>query len=121
VISQRDSTSSTLAHQSTTLRQTLDTLTEVESQSLRLGRENVKLASQMLVLAEEANKHKTDPIADPEQAEEFARLEKEVKGSRQRWRVMKATASAIVAGSGVDWASDDVLRSIVLDEEEDGV
>jgi hypothetical protein len=121
VLTQRDSNSITLAQQSTLLRQTLDQITEVESQSLRLSKQNVGLASQVIDLAEEANKHKTVPIEDPEQAAQIAELEQQVKTSRQRWRVMKATASAIVAGSGVDWTGDKQLRSIVLDEDDDGV
>ncbi|ORY66116.1 centromere protein H (CENP-H)-domain-containing protein [Pseudomassariella vexata] len=115
----RDDSSTTLAQQTTDLRQTLDQLMEIESQSLQISRENVQLASEVLKLAEETNRSKTAPIADPGHAEEIARLEAEVRASRKRWRIMKGTASAIVAGSGVDWARDDRLKSIVLDEEED--
>ncbi|KAI0125491.1 centromere protein H (CENP-H)-domain-containing protein [Xylariales sp. AK1849] len=121
VLSARDLTSTTLAHQTTALRQTLGTLTETSSQTLRLSRHNVDLASQVLALAEESDKHKAALIEDPGQAEEITRLVKEVKTSRQRWRVMKATASAIVAGSGVDWARDEELSKMVLDDDEDGV
>lgn len=49
----------------------------------------------------------------------MARLQGELKASRQRWKVMKGTASAVVAGSGVDWARDDELREMVLDPEEE--
>ncbi|KAI1872990.1 uncharacterized protein JN550_003864 [Neoarthrinium moseri] len=121
VLLQRDQASTSLAQQTSLSRQITDEIIEVESQSLRISRENVDLASQVLALAEEVNKHKTEPIEDPAQANEIAQLEKEVKASRQRWRVMKATASAVVAGSGVDWASSEELRSIVLDEDDDGV
>lgn len=93
----------------------------VESESMLLSRQNVELAAELSILTEQANKHKTSPVENPDQAEEIARLDKDVKASRQRWRVMKATASAIVAGSGVDWAGDDKLRSIVLDDDDDGV
>ncbi|KAI1137831.1 centromere protein H (CENP-H)-domain-containing protein [Hypoxylon sp. FL0543] len=120
VLEQRDQSSSTLAHQSTELRALLNEITEVESQSIRLGRENVDLASKLLDLAEQMNRTKEEAVnTDPERAAEIARLEGEVKLSRQRWRVLKGTASAVVAGSGVDWSRDAELRDIVLDPEND--
>ncbi|KAI1460432.1 centromere protein H (CENP-H)-domain-containing protein [Annulohypoxylon moriforme] len=120
VLEQRDQSSSTLAQQSTELRGLLDEITEVESQSLRLGRENVDLAAKLLDLAEQTDRSKTEAInMDPERAAEISRLEDQVKLSRQRWRVLKGTASAVVAGSGVDWSRDAELRDIVLDPEND--
>jgi hypothetical protein len=32
---------------------------------------------------------------------------------------MKSIASAMVVGSGLDWADDDTLRALVLDESDD--
>ncbi|OTA93557.1 hypothetical protein M434DRAFT_395495 [Hypoxylon sp. CO27-5] len=120
VLEQRDQSSSTLAHQSTELRALLDEITEVESQSLRIGRENVDLASKLLDLAEQMNRSKEEAVnMDPERAAEISRLEGQVKLSRQRWRVLKGTASAVVAGSGIDWSRDAELRDIVLDPEND--
>ncbi|KAI1373698.1 centromere protein H (CENP-H)-domain-containing protein [Hypoxylon crocopeplum] len=120
ILEQRDESSSTLAHQSTELRAVLDEITEVESQSLRLGRENVDLASKLLDLAEQMDRSKADAIdTDPERAAEISRLEDQVRLSRQRWRVLKGTASGVVAGSGVDWSRDVGLRDIVLDPEND--
>ncbi|KAI0152079.1 centromere protein H (CENP-H)-domain-containing protein [Hypoxylon sp. NC0597] len=120
VLEQRDQSSSTLAHQSTELRALLDEITVVESQSLRLGRENVGLASKLLDLAEQTKRSKDEAVnMDPERAAEISRLEGEVKLSKQRWRVLKGTASAVVAGSGIDWSRDAELRDIVLDPEND--
>ncbi len=110
-------TSTSVAQASTDLRAVLDQLTEVESQSLRLSRQNVGRASEVLRLAEETKRERSQPVDDPRTKEELERLERDVKTSRQRWRIMKGTASAVVAGSGVDWASDQELRDIVLDPE----
>ncbi|KAI8962228.1 centromere protein H (CENP-H)-domain-containing protein [Daldinia sp. FL1419] len=118
ILEQRDESSSTLAQQSSELRTLLNEITEVESQSLRLGRENVKLASELLDLAEQTNRKKAEAVSlDSERAADISSLESQVKLSRQRWRVLKGTASAVVAGSGVDWSRDDELRDIVLDPE----
>ncbi|KAI1467577.1 centromere protein H (CENP-H)-domain-containing protein [Daldinia caldariorum] len=123
MLEKRDQSSSELAQQSSELRTLLDEITEVESQSLRLGRENVDLASTLLELAEQTNRKKAEAVnMDPERAAEISSLEGQVKLSRQRWRVLKGTASGVVAGSGVDWSRNAELRDIVLDpENEDDV
>lgn len=45
------------------------------------------------------------------------KLEGRLAASKQKWRVMKGTASGVVAGSGVDWAGDSELRDVVLESE----
>ncbi|KAI8630564.1 centromere protein H (CENP-H)-domain-containing protein [Xylariaceae sp. FL1651] len=122
LLTTRDSTSSTLATQNTELHTLLTELTDVESRSLRLTRENVALAGRLLDLAKQTEQGKAEAFAeDSEHAAEIAELQAEVKAGRQRWRVLKGTASAIVAGSGVDWARDAELREIVLDPAEEDV
>ncbi|EOO02469.1 hypothetical protein UCRPA7_2041 [Phaeoacremonium minimum UCRPA7] len=117
LVEERDLASVSVAQLSTELRGVLDRITEVESESLRVSRKNVELASEVLRLAEEANREKEDAIEDQHAKAEIERLERELKVSRQRWKVMKGTASAVIAGSGVDWASDAELREMVLDPE----
>ncbi|GAP90275.1 putative centromere protein Cenp-H [Rosellinia necatrix] len=122
LLTERDATSSTLAHQNTEFHTLLSDLTDVESRSLRLTRENSALADRLLDLAKQSDRGKAELLSgDSEHAAEIARLEGEVKGSRQRWNVLKGTASAIVVGSGVDWADDAELRDIVLDPAEEEV
>ncbi|KAI0815519.1 centromere protein H (CENP-H)-domain-containing protein [Xylaria sp. FL0064] len=122
LITDRDTTSSTLASQNTVRHSLLSDLADVESRSLRLSRENVVLAQRLLDLAKETEQGKAELLSgDSEYAAEIAALEAEVKSSRQRWRVLKGTASAIVAGSGVDWAGDAELRDMVLDPAEEDV
>lgn len=121
ILQQRDETSVTLAKQSAELRSLLDALTEVEGHSLRISRENVDLAAEMLQLAEQSNRGKAEPVTDPDLAAEITELEAQVRASRKKWRVVKGAASAIVAGSSVDWARDPGLRDIVLDAEDDAI
>ncbi|KAI1342525.1 centromere protein H (CENP-H)-domain-containing protein [Xylariaceae sp. FL0016] len=119
ILQRRDTTSTTLARASQTRATILSDLTETTSSSLSLHRDNAALASELLSLAAQSTAGRDAAMADPAHAPEIARLETEVRSSRQRWRVAKGTASAVVAGSGVDWARDLQLRSIVLDEEDD--
>ncbi|TRX98926.1 hypothetical protein FHL15_000268 [Xylaria flabelliformis] len=122
LLTDRDAVSSTLASQSTEYHSLLSDLTDVESRSLRLSRENVALAGRLLHLAKQTDQGKAELLtSDSDHAAEIAELEAELKGSRRRWRVLKGTASAIVAGSGIDWARDAELRDIVLDPVEEEV
>ncbi|KAJ3569199.1 hypothetical protein NPX13_g6162 [Xylaria arbuscula] len=119
LITERDTTTTALASQNTELHSLLSNLTDVESRSLRLSRENVALADRLLELAKQSEQGKAELLPPgSEYATEIVKLEAELKGSRQRWQVLKDTASAIVAGSGVDWASDAGLREMVLDPAE---
>jgi hypothetical protein len=95
-----------------------ESLTKIEVEHILVARKNTELATTMIALAEEASTQKDD-IKDPKTREQLDELEQALKTSRQRWRIMKGTASAVVAGSGMDWARDEVLRELVLDNESD--
>jgi hypothetical protein len=90
-----------------------------EAEHIIAARKNAELAATMIALADEANTQKKEDIKDLEVREQIDELEKSLKVSRQRWRIMKGTASAVVAGSGVDWSRDPELRGLVLDNEGD--
>jgi hypothetical protein len=110
----RDETSSVLAKQHAQQQQVREELTRIQVEAIQTSRRNVELAATVLELAERAKK-KEEGVEDEETRGEMERVEKEVKLSRQRWKVIKGTASAVVAGSGVDWVGDDELREMVLD------
>lgn len=117
----RDAASRDVAVQSTAARKVLAQLTDAEAEVLRAVRRNRDLAEEVLRLAREADRGRVGAAGggggDPAAEAQVAELEKRLAASRQKWRVMKGTASGIVAGSGVDWAADPVLRDVVLDPE----
>jgi len=90
---------------------------KAESEHIVVARKNAELATKMLALAEEENTQNKENIKDPELRQQLDELESAMKDSRQRWRIMKGTSSATVAGSGVDWARDPNLLEIVLNDE----
>lgn len=116
---ERDETSISVAQHAESVTKLRDDLTKVQVQSLRVCRENMELASELFALAEQAKQKKAVRVDDPRVQQEIEKLTREVKTSRQRWRVMKGVASGVVAGSGVDWAKDEDLRNIVLDPEDE--
>ncbi|CAJ2513132.1 Uu.00g012510.m01.CDS01 [Anthostomella pinea] len=120
----RDKTTTALAQQASAHRALQDALFATEASNQRLARENVHLATQMLALAEQTAHPGGEASAldpDSELRAEMAALEDEVRAGRRKWRVLKGTASAVVAGSGVDWARDAELRGMVMDGEGDGI
>jgi hypothetical protein len=46
-------------------------------------------------------------------------LEAKSRAERQKWEMVKSVVSATIVASGVDWARDDDLRRLVMDEMED--
>lgn len=89
----------------------------MESEHVKVARQNVELAATMFRLADEVNTHKVADIQDAKVREQLDELNASLKVSRQRWRIMKGTISATIAGSGVDWARNPKLLELVLDDD----
>jgi len=118
LIRRRDELSIKLNKLSKDVSAARDELVEVGAQNRIISKDNAELAATMLALAEEANSQGKESINDPKFRQQLEELEAEMRTSRQRWRIIKGTASATVAGSGVDWARDPNLLDIVLDKED---
>ncbi|KFY05063.1 hypothetical protein O988_00294 [Pseudogymnoascus sp. VKM F-3808] len=117
LIQQRDDASTELAATAAQVLAARDALTAVEAERVVLARSNTELASKMVGLAEQVEGQKKGDIKDPEMRAKIEEMEREVRKSRQRWRLMKGVASGVVAGSGMDWARDEKLRALVLEED----
>jgi cytochrome c-type biogenesis protein CcmH/NrfG len=115
LIEKRDESSINVAKHATEVAFIRNDLTEVESETARVIRRNVKLTSTLFELAEQVKQKEASRLDDEETQDQIRRLEAVMKASRQRWRVIKGVASGVVAGSGVDWARDARLREVVLD------
>ncbi|KFY82121.1 hypothetical protein V500_10804 [Pseudogymnoascus sp. VKM F-4518 (FW-2643)] len=119
LIQQRDDASAELAATAAQVLATREALTAVEAERIVLSRSNTELAGRMVGLAEQVEGQKKGDITDPEMRGKIEEMEREVRRSRQRWRLMKGVASGVVAGSGMDWARDEKLRALVLEEDSD--
>jgi hypothetical protein len=92
---------------------------KVEIEHTVTAQKNVALATQMLALADEAKAQKKEDIQDPKLRAKVDELDAAMRASRQRWRILKGTASATIAGSGLDWARDPQLLEMVMDDDDD--
>ncbi|KAI5466233.1 centromere protein H (CENP-H)-domain-containing protein [Mariannaea sp. PMI_226] len=116
-IEKRDETTISVAKQVAASEKQLKELTSIQSETLRVSRQNVILAAELLKIAEEVKEKKTGHSNNLEATNEQEALRAKVKDSRQRWKMMKGVVSGMIVGSGVDWAADDELRETVLDPE----
>lgn len=89
----------------------------LEVENMQLHQKSQELTRQLLELTEDDESWKEK--LDPEQELELTQIEAECVKSKAEWENMKHIASAIVVGSGVDWADDEDLAALVLDESND--
>ncbi|CAK7268237.1 hypothetical protein SEPCBS119000_002958 [Sporothrix epigloea] len=122
-IEQRDAASKSVARAASARRALLDESMAVAVECRQLEKQNVELAAQIYALndaikaASNATSQGLDPDDEAAALEEREQLKADVKTSRQRWKLIKGTASGIVVGSGVDWSREPALCDIVLDPE----
>lgn len=85
--------------------------------NMRAMEKNRDLTTTVLALAKKVQARRDEVIEDARFNAQLDGLRDDVAIARQRWRIMKSVVVAVIAGSGVDWAGDDTLRDLVLDEE----
>ncbi|KAJ5918858.1 hypothetical protein N7454_010002 [Penicillium verhagenii] len=87
-------------------------------ENLQINRENQELVSQVLELTKQDSSWR-ERLQDARLTSQLDELEAELKTNKAKWETMKNIASAMVVGSGLDWAEDDDLQALVLDESDD--
>lgn len=90
-------------------------LSDAEVQNMDAAIENQALVRSLLSLTS-GQKSEKEKITDPKMKEQLEELEGENKRKRADWVTMKRIVGAAIAASGVDWASDEKLLELVLDE-----
>ena len=89
----------------------------VSAENIRAMERNRSLTATLLPLAKKVQARKDEVSHDARFGAQLEELRQDAARARQRWRMMKSVAAALVAGSGIDWAGDDSLRDLVVDEE----
>ncbi|KAJ5648205.1 hypothetical protein N7490_004577 [Penicillium lividum] len=96
----------------------LKQLANTKVENLQINRENQELVSQLLELTKQDSSWR-ERLQDAKLASQLDELEAELRTSKAKWETMKSIASAMVVGSGLNWAEDDDLQTLVLDESDD--
>ena len=87
---------------------------------MNVVKKNQTLAPDLIALAREVRAAKGDAVAASGFQDRLEEAREDSVEARKRWRIMKSVVAAVVVGSGVDWASDDSLKELVLDDEDEG-
>ncbi|KAJ5135582.1 uncharacterized protein N7515_004860 [Penicillium bovifimosum] len=96
----------------------LKQISDLEVKNLQINSENQELVRQLLELTKEDSSWR-EKLEDSELLSQLDESETDLKARKAQWETMKSIASAIVVGSGLNWADDDMLRALVLDESDD--
>ena len=100
------------------LQSTLNELTSVGTDNIVTMRKNQDLTATLFSLIDQLKAPKIEDIEDVELRAQVESLEVDLKEAKRRWRIVKSLVVAVVTGSGVNWAQDEELRDLVLDDEE---
>ena len=95
-------------------------LSEAEQSNIVAKRNNRELARTMLALAEEMKAQSAQDIEDAQLRNQVEAVEKQLKESRRRVKTLRGVLSGMIVGSGINWAADEGLTELVMDDEEDG-
>ena len=120
LITENDVVSMLHGELSSKLASTMRAFSAAEESNISANDRNSQLAKTLLELADEARAQSTEDIENPRLREQVKAVEKGVRESRRRVQTLKGILSGMVVGSGIDWAEDEVLRELVMDDEEDG-
>ena len=93
-------------------------LSDLELENVQINQKNQELARQLLELTREDDSWR-DELEDGALKAQLAELEADQKKRKAKWDTMKNIASAVVVGSGVNWAENEALSDLVLDEMDD--
>ncbi|KAH9871995.1 hypothetical protein J1614_006254 [Plenodomus biglobosus] len=105
--------------QTTKLASLTRALSTAEHANMIANRNNRELAQRMLALAEGMKAQSVKDIEDPKLRAQVDAVEKSLKESRRRKKTVKGILSAMIVGSGINWAADESLTELVMDEEDD--
>ncbi|PYI10130.1 hypothetical protein BO78DRAFT_306542 [Aspergillus sclerotiicarbonarius CBS 121057] len=97
---------------------TLRKLSSLEVENSQIHRNNQELVRELLALTEDDESWRED-LEDAELKAQLEQLEADRRKSKAKWETMKNVASGMVVGSGVNWAEDERLTALVLDESDD--
>ena len=93
----------------------------VAEQANRLANtKNRGLSQTMLALVEKMKVQSAKDIEDARLREKVEAAEKELKEAQRRKKTLKCILSAMIVGSGINWAADETLTELVMDDEDDG-
>ena len=119
LVAESDTVAMIHGHLASRLASSTRTLVTMEQANIVANQRNRELSQTMLALAEAMKSQSADDIDDQRLREQIKTVEKELKDSRRRMKTLKGILSAMIVGSGINWAADGSLVDLVMDDEDD--
>jgi len=120
LIDRRDILSIAHTNLSTALSSISKASTLVEAENIRALTQNRERATMLMDLAKQTKMQRINALHESRLNNQVEKVQTATKVARIRWRIMKSVVAAVIVGSGIDWAADDELRDLVLDDEDEG-
>ncbi|EMD89194.1 hypothetical protein COCHEDRAFT_1226349 [Bipolaris maydis C5] len=120
LVTENDTVAMTHGAQTGRLASTTRALSAAEQGNMVANQKNRELAQTMLALAEEMKAQSVQDIEDAQLRSQVDAAEKQLAESRRRVKTLKGVLSGMIVGSGINWAADEGLTELVMDDEEDG-
>ena len=117
LIDRRDTLEIAHANLASTLEALVKEAAKLSADNIHAVEKNRALTATLIALAKKYQAQRDEVLTDQTFSVQINGLRDDTATARQRWRIMKSVVATVVAGSGVDWAQDDTLRELVLDEE----
>ena len=96
---------------------TVKSLSDREMENIPINEDNQRLVHELLELTGNDPSWREE-ISDENVKTLLSELEAENKKRRAEWEIMKNVSRAIVVGSGVEWAEDETLQTLVFDADD---
>lgn len=103
---------------SSTLNSNRKALTRLETENIMILDKNRDLAASLVDLTEQIQAQQIAAIKDSDLTDQAEQSKLDHVTAKKLWRTMKSVVAAIIAGSGINWASNSELKRLVLNEEE---
>ncbi|PGH18043.1 hypothetical protein AJ79_00669 [Helicocarpus griseus UAMH5409] len=98
----------------------LRALSDAKVDNTKITEKNQELVQTLLGLTS-GEKSWREEITDPNLRSQLETLEAECKKEKANWVTIKRVVSAVIVASGVDWAEDEELHNLVVDDVADDV
>ena len=119
LIDRRDTLEIAHTNLSSTLQTLLKEVALRSADNIRAMEKNRAMTVSLLALAKKVQGQRDAVSKEPRLGAQVDEMRNDTATARQRWRIMKSVIAAVIAGSGLDWAGDDSLRDLVLEEEKE--
>lgn len=100
------------------LNSTLKAITTAEAESIGALEKNRTLTKSLFGVISQLRSQREAALQEADSGVLVDKLKGEARTAERRWKIMKSFVSAVIVGSGVDWARNEELRQAVVQKED---